>query len=425
MFFFLESRPMNGDKNFFRNNICFTCKDITKQPVKHCKQCRMVPYCCQEHQAADWNNHKTLCKIISREKFCMQLYYPKTFKELQVFIYQRGKIWEHKLKRKLVWYECQMGMYPRVCAICFTRDNLFPCTECLTVSYCSQEHQIKHKDNHERYCKTLKFSLDMDCNFYHNAPEDILQVKNIDVGLKESLQSVTDVLERLDLNQSSDYAKFNYIHNCDQVLSGLTILYALEVTGLLTCHKLTEKTLVLHIVGANTFELSLNWTLIIEMFAHWIFNLELVDITFIGPEVEELPQLETNVKEHFCDNCLLRKVDVNIRFHKSCYGEVVNNLAKPNLVVACNSGFHEYLGLTYDPWKTSISSLIKHVDVPLMLTAYTFAEIKKDMKIVKGAEIVWGPAKNPFSNERPLIDWASEHIPIYYINNFLTILKKK
>lgn len=413
---------MNYDKNFFRNNICFTCKDSRKQPVKHCMQCRLVPYCCREHQVADWKNHKTLCRVISSENL---QYNAKNFVELQQFIQQRGLLWQVKLKRKLTSVECQMFMYPRVCAVCFSVVNLFPCAQCLSVCYCSNKHQIKHRELHEKFCKDFKLSLDMDCYFYHHSPKDVLRVKVVDMGLKETLKSLTDVL---DLNQPSEYSSYlNYIHNCDQILSGLTVLYALEMTGMLTSHKLLQKTLVLHIVGANSFELSLNWTLIIEIFVHWIFNLELVDITFIGPELEDIPQLETNVKKHLCDNSLLKEeeIDINIHLHKCCYHEVANNLPKPDLVVAFNSGLHEFCDSTNDTWQNSVSSLSTHTDVPLMLTAYTFDEITKDVDIVKGTEIVWGPAKNPFSNLRPLIDWASEDDPIYFINNFLAILKKR
>ena len=31
---------------------------------KSCAACRMVVYCCREHQAADWSAHKKACKTM-------------------------------------------------------------------------------------------------------------------------------------------------------------------------------------------------------------------------------------------------------------------------------------------------------------------------------------------------------------------------
>lgn len=44
--------------------VCVKCLDETKPraSLKWCTGCRMVLYCCSEHQRAHWGDHKAFCK---------------------------------------------------------------------------------------------------------------------------------------------------------------------------------------------------------------------------------------------------------------------------------------------------------------------------------------------------------------------------
>ena len=44
--------------------VCVKCLDETKPraSLKWCSGCRMVLYCCPEHQRAHWVDHKAFCK---------------------------------------------------------------------------------------------------------------------------------------------------------------------------------------------------------------------------------------------------------------------------------------------------------------------------------------------------------------------------
>jgi len=44
---------------------CHTCKQVkVRSSMMVCGRCKAVQYCCEECQAADWPNHKGLCRII-------------------------------------------------------------------------------------------------------------------------------------------------------------------------------------------------------------------------------------------------------------------------------------------------------------------------------------------------------------------------
>ena len=49
------------------NSICEFCSEISPH-LQKCGACRSVSYCCKEHQAEDWKEHKKECKHLAESK---------------------------------------------------------------------------------------------------------------------------------------------------------------------------------------------------------------------------------------------------------------------------------------------------------------------------------------------------------------------
>lgn len=410
--------------DFYMANVCHTCKNPYGNATRRCTRCKTVSYCSKEHQHADWKRHRHICKIISEEHKHLN-YNITNQKELQEYIQQRGILWQLKLGRKLLRSEYQMLMFPRICALCFKQDTVFDCFTCHSEYYCSEEHQEQHKETHKKFCRDLKLSLDMECYLYHHLEDSsAFSIKKVE----EEITSMPNDFIKCVLKSLVPATDLNYLHSCDEVFSGITILYALEQTEVLFKRRLLKvDSLEIHMIGATEFEFSLNWTLIIEIFFHWIKNLKEIHIVFVGPEVTNSKLNFQSLKTHFCDDCrdrdnlLIKEANV----YRSLYHDVVDTLEKPDVIVAFNSGLHEFHQSDKDSWKNSLRSLVAVPKVPLVLTAYTYNEIKDDLKIIEGAatvRVVYGPKKNPFANQRPFRDWTPENDPVYFINNFLAVV---
>ncbi|XP_048520690.1 uncharacterized protein LOC125503813 [Dendroctonus ponderosae] len=267
----------------------------------------------------------------------------------------------------------------------------------------------------------------MDCYFFRNIPVEAFTLK----APNPNQQTIPESLEFLNYvtNRHLSTTDLNYINSCDEILSGLTVLFALNQSGILKNRQLAKPFLGIHIVGATALEYSLNWALTIEIFFHWILNLQVFSVAFIGPEAPDLPIDFQNIQRQFCENCRKRTnfITAEAKCYPSLYHEVADHLIQPDIVVAFNSGLHEFYESSYDPWKSSVKCLIQNAGVPLLLTAYTLQEIRKDLQIIQATaqvKVLHEPKENPFRNQRPLQDWASQDDPIYFINNYLAIAVK-
>ncbi|XP_050309619.1 uncharacterized protein LOC126745694 [Anthonomus grandis grandis] len=420
---------MEETPDFFHNSVCHKCKKLCDYPAKHCANCKIVAYCCRAHQIQDWKHHKTFCKLACRGHIQAQNNI-KTHADLRLYIERMGFYLNLKLGRKLSKAETQMFMFPKLCAICFRQEavsgcscpscvgrfSIFECERCRSEFYCSRAHQEKHQPFHKLWCDKLKLSLDLSLN-QKISELSCLNVKKFELMPKElnSLSSIIDI--------PVDTNKLEFLNFADQVLSGLTLLATLGQTSLLKNHKIIKPSCKLHVVGAASFESTLNWATIVEIFFHWIHNLESLNINLIGPELDDSPNQFEDLKSFLCEECRDTRNIIGPIFHKNFYHELVNDLPKPDLVVAFNSGLHEFFNSGSDTWENSLTSLAKYVGVPLVFTAYTEEEIFKDLEVLKQAmdniKIIHGPCQNQFRNVKPLRDWENQKVPIYYINNYV------
>lgn len=405
--------------------LCHVCKEFNEN-LKHCKQCKKVQYCSKKHQLEDWPQHKKLCKIIACTNLHITYNVGCDRKEWKKYRIVLQSAWHAALYRELRPYECQMWMFPRVCVVCFSNKNITDCMDCLSVSYCSTEHEQRSKDLHLPICKSLKLCMNVDRYCLKANPHP-----SFDKEFSKALETIPkdiNLLMRDYFNESVEekdldkYVKF--ILKTEIIAPGATILYALEKTE--NRESLKSK-LVVHVVGASSTEAFLDWSVISEFLLHWLDNVTVIDWILVGLEMLKFP-----VKDHrkFCQLCTDSSKTFSLSAHNKKYHEIVDTIPKPDLVVAFNSGLHEFKGRKCDTWRESIPSLVKFPNVPLVLTAYTTNEMAKDLKRVTNLthlklDIIL-TEKNPFAGMRPLRDWEGNTITpsVFYVNGFISIVKR-
>lgn len=412
---------------FFHNNLCHVCKTPSEQ-LKICGNCKTLAYCSKEHQKHDWKIHKDICKIISSTDKDFSDFSVKTYEDFQTIRYIRCTAWQNRLNRPLDNFENQMWMFPRVCAVCYSKDVKLDCRNCLSVLFCSNEHQTSYEDMHRHYCDLLKLSIDFDIyQIVHDVTFSDVKIGDISDDIKSLPNNLLDLMtlcnKSLVIGSEID-EKIKSIKICDFGSPAANILFALEQSDILNGRFLKKTSLTLHLVGADIVEISWDWNIVTEILFHWIGNLETVNFILIGPDLDASINLR-EISSDLCQICKNKNATASCKFFPKMYHEL-DDLEKPDLVVAFNSGLHAY---DENVWGESINQLTKFPWVPLLLTAYTSKELQCDVDVVlknssKELKMILEPQKNPFSCLRPMRDFNTLNIPIFYVNGYLAIFTK-
>lgn len=121
-----------------------------------------------QHQKADWQNHKRVCKIL--QSFLDLTHYPPLPTPCS-----HDAWWSRRVQRvnaldvllklsgvpRLDSVEREMVFHARHCEVCHItdKDQLSPCRGCHMVSYCCPEHQAEDLPKHEPLCRRMHFAL--------------------------------------------------------------------------------------------------------------------------------------------------------------------------------------------------------------------------------------------------------------------------
>ncbi|KAJ8960900.1 hypothetical protein NQ318_020199 [Aromia moschata] len=378
---------------FFYSNLCHVCK-AAGEYVKRCSLCKSIAYCSKDHQVLDWELHKHLCKIIAKNDKALLRQCMQNFQDFKAVKVMKSVLWKN-------------------------------CPDCLNVSYCSEEHKNEFAVKHSQYCDALKLCMDVDLYYFNEnyTPTDV-EVKVFDDTIKALPNNLEELMSLYDKDSRgcSLDDKIQFIIKSDYIAPAATLLYGMETSGLVQNRLFSREALTVHIVGADITETAWLWELITELLFHWIRNVNTLDYHVVGPELF-YDGIEEELTAQLCDHCKIRKPRTAVTFHSGLYHEIEETLSKPDVVVAFNSGLHEYYNNSTDSWKDSINSLTKYPDVPLVLTAYTLDEIKQDVDIVRvnsehKVRTILEPERNRFSNTRPIRDWENENVPVFYIHNW-------
>lgn len=241
--------------------------------------------------------------------------------------------WESKLNRPLFAYEWDILKFPKSCTFCSSRYVKSGCDNCLSVFYCSNEHQEEHLEQHDKFCSLLKLNMDLLVYKYkikipslrlnESFPEDLKQ-------LSKDLPEMIDLLVKnqciYDLNKTE--RPLEYILYTDQISPATNIFYSLEKVGFLKNRMYKKKLVNCHIVGADAEETTWDWRLIIQFIFHCIKNLKRIVLEVVEPGVHNFfcQKLDQST---FCGNCNLTLKSACCSFRPHYYHEIVEDLVTP------------------------------------------------------------------------------------------------
>jgi splicing suppressor protein 51 len=179
------------------------------------------------------------------------------------------------------------------------------------------------------------------------------------------------------------------------------------------------KTLIVHIIGAANIP-ELVGVVKYEEILHCLPHVQTLELILIGPEM--------NNKTRSTKQTLFGRTMAITCVH-GLYHEVVapgsqqrylpSHLRRPHLAVAYNCGVHD----TADTWTPTIKYLVGN-NIPSVFTSFTEDEAAQDGKIISecGANIVYGPAKNPFGSRRLLLDSSIPTGGVFCTNSHITMI---
>lgn len=401
--------------NFYYFGVCHYCK-TTPTELRRCSGCKIVGYCSKEHQKLDWRNHRELCKVIAFT-FVNDNTPCGSFEEWTRYRLKMQRQWVSLLKRDLQPFECQMWMFPRVCNWCYAKSNLTDCPKCCNIAYCSNEHSFCDRGIHKKFCAALRLCIDIDWYLTKVQSYPEIDIKWV-AGLRELPRDMSELLKLLHSEENEKSVICKSLRS-EALSPGSVIAYSIQES--LYDYTSNDK-YIIHIVGAAAAEGTTDWILTSELLLHSFHNIHELLFILIGPEAVDILE---NV--NLCQTCKSRGKKVSLKVQKALYHDVVENLEKPNLVLALNCGLHEFEDQVCDEWFPSIPFMIIN-KVPFVFTSYTHEEMLKDINYIKkfipDVELyIVMSRENPFASLRPIRDWCTKDIPVFYSNAFITIVK--
>lgn len=420
----MDEYSRNKYPNVFYGSLCHLCKQHTVD-LKRCAACKMVAYCSKKHQKMDWPIHKEICRVIKNSNLVTYTS-GRNLRKWRRYRSSLRLLWQMELERDLLPYESQMWMFPRVCSECLTKTNdLKDCPKCLCVAYCSTEHEQSQKSVHERYCEQLKLCLKADLylmfkieipkeTYMPHSDEKIQFPENMDTVMRRCYGET----------YLGDFTESHlvYVLNTDYLSCVATVAFVLDR------FKLYKENMVVHVVGAAGHEALTDWSSASRTLFHCFPVIKSVEWILVGPEAFYYPLFDQELR---CSSCSARQKRHAVKAHRKRYEEVIDILPPPDLVVAFNSGIHEFIGGEEDTWDSALSSLLRFTGVPLLLTAYTEFEIEEDSQRISdnvSTNVLLGAQMNPYRSLRPSRDWhnddASATVAVFYRDSYIAVLEK-
>lgn len=407
--------------NSYHPYVCNACKRGSWQNLNllQCTSCRVVKYCCKDHQIKDWPSHKGWCKAFAGAT--------------------KGESEEGPLDNYAAWYKRQEFTNMKISAklgdmrhtdnaqIAFTRPHcrrcfragrtpeveLVVCQRCCGIAVCkaclgNQEHawRILHDENQQE-CDTyvsylccsgmiveqgnpLYASSDTNCTetfqpkdwfeYFARKGNDFDRGLQLPVSLMRQMAPITC-----------------YLTDC--LTMPLTIQTIVGDLSLLTKTKLC-----IHILGADVMEQQF-MTGIIELARNYS-HLKHLDLVYVGPN------LSSTKTTMFSDLTMPDEAPVHfhgsIQWIRGLYHEIITSeVPEPNFFVAFNAGISDPSHLVH--WRPTLE-LLRHKSIPFAITGFNFLEVSDDVKKLKalGFQELIARKPNPFRSMRPFLDPGRE-----------------
>ncbi|CAG9568573.1 unnamed protein product [Danaus chrysippus] len=426
-------------RKVFLQSVCNVCQKELKQRIP-CPFCSLVFYCSSKHKDENWPQHQPLCFAVSTIAHLKDQKH--IYADLKNIIGQEYRILrmqiilscEKILKRKLLAWEQEALLYPRICADVGCREwrqeKLTDCVNCGQVSYCS-DHPKHLPSSHQRWCKS--YALYQKLVLHHQTfgklmpklPKKVFENWQIPDNMNEVIGSMYD--EKLDISDIQ-YATLTQI-----ATAPLTTLfcYQLFTKHLSLTNGLNKKSsITIHSLGNDLQSEadSLNkWE---TFFLHLLSQAKELRVVLIDPDLNDskLP-LELLGKVKLCEDCQINKRRLLFDFEdKKSYDEYYssNDFVFPDIVCAFNPKIQRSSTNTKDIWPSTIKCILKQ-KIPLIITSSTLDELKQDLGHIKeistAFDVISNPICNPFASIRPDRNFITDdENPLVFKNNFYSIL---
>ncbi|XP_072946308.1 uncharacterized protein [Epargyreus clarus] len=442
----------NGDSEYvykysfrkvFLQSLCHVCRKELSQRVP-CQFCSLVFYCSQKHKDEDWPQHQSLCFAVctivhlKEQKHIFADAKNTTGHNYRLLRMQMIVSCEKVLKRKLVPWEQEIFLYPRICADVGCREwrqsKLADCGGCGQISYCS-DHPDHLPASHQRWCRSYALYQKL---VHHQQTKGRLEPKmptrimaegyRISDKINEVLAAMYD--EKIDMTDT-EYAALTQL-----ATAPLTAAYCHQQATMAHANGMSKKTsFVIHVVGAELqFEADVlyKWEV---FFLHLKPDVKELRIVLISPDLNpsKLP-LDLLGKINLCESCRTDKRRVLFSFQdKKTYYEYwsSDDFFPPDIVCAFNPSIQRssiYNGK--DTWPTTISCILK-LKTPFIISSYSLNELYRDMRRIKECSDLSGvtfktiidPKSNPFASVRPDRNFITdEEIPLLFKNYCFAVL---
>lgn len=438
-------QPINPQFDVTHPYACATCKRgpfTNGTKLFNCSQCKVVKYCCREHQKGDWKSHKAFCKAYVALKNANDTDYnelqnprdKETWSRLSRSVTVKV---ETMIRSGLHSRDIQLvALQPR-CNNCFVAGSvdsveLVTCPKCHDVALCKDCFMKDDISFHIAGDAGL-----VDCEYHQiSLACSGMVVENGSILMMESDTDMKECFQPKDWREYFDMKRGDFLSQFPPVMLSmapivcllidglslpLTILHTLglpDVMGGQGVAKLEH--LVVHVVGASAQEM-MGVEKFIELI-RCIPTLKYLRICMFGPDVQDVEEYALNVVDPNLSK-IRNGCDAKVMMRNGYYHDVVESLnEEATLVIASHPGMFD--SHYTDSWRPTVEVLASK-DVPFVVTGYNKQEVLNDRELLEkfGAKIVVEPSGNPFRGLRPFPDPSRECSDFIFGNSHFVVSK--
>ena len=438
-----------GQSQHYYPSLCGLCHQpgTVSSPLKRCSGCKSFYYCSRDHQRLDRERHRPLCHFLADTDYFRD-------KSLANVPAKSRAEWVKSIAGDYQLYQLleddaeQFFLFPPVCRQtgCFSptgegdQGQLLTCPHCLSVSWCSRDHQAQGAQHHQQFCYQLKLARILDSlenqHGIHILVPDL--PSHLDTEYHEPPATAEDQFRQLSsvVTGSGDYQVEDDLDLVVELMF-LSDLLSGPLTLLECGHKFlpglaSMEALKIHIVGSHYYEsiCSIKW----EYLAHRLPALKSLEMMFVGPSLSNDNNNSKQEKVETCGECSeLGRVVTHGSYSMTYQQYRLQDDSPPDLVLVQNCGFHEH-PLDSDQWVegwAGLGSLLHQTGTPVIFTSYTKAEALADLKRFKEhcgqeVEVLTESEENKMRSYRPRRDMGlEEEIDIFYNNFYINVVRAK
>ncbi|XP_026748532.2 uncharacterized protein LOC113509395 [Galleria mellonella] len=426
-------------------NVCHVCKKELKQTRVSCSYCNLLFYCSPKHKDEDWPQHQALCFAVSTighlkdQKYIYADAKNITGHNYRLLRMQMIVSCEKVLKRKLVPWEQEVLLYPRMCFEITCREwrqnLLVDCDGCGQVSYC-RDHPEHLSRAHQRWCKSYSLYQKLVCYQQTKGrlePKLPSRVMIDHYRIPEKINEVLAIIykDKIDMNDV-EYAALTQLATAPLTTAYCNQLYSSKLNSTTANGVIKRSSFTIHVVGAELqFEADVlsKWEV---FFLHLRPDVQVLRMVLIAPDLNpsNLP-LDLLRKVKLCDDCQRSKRQIVFNFEdKKTYHQYYDSIdfTSPDIVCAFNPSIQRsstYTGT--DLWSSTIKCILK-IKTPFVLTAYSLDELRRDLARVEeicgqDLNMVADARRNPFASVRPDRNFITDdEMPLLFKNYCFSII---